>query len=113
MLPKKNRLTKKRDFQRVYSSGRSFFSSSLRLKILPNQLDSIRVAVVVSTKVSKKATKRNRLKRQLLEIVRLNLKKLLPGVDVVISAQPQALKQDYPELEAVFMGLAKKVKLLK
>ena len=113
MLPAKNRLTKEGDFKRVYTSGRSFFSSSIRLKTLPNHLAVSRAAVVVSTKVSKKATKRNKLKRQLREIIRLNFKKLNSGHDIVVSVQPQALKIDFEQLEKDLLGLLKKARILK
>jgi len=105
MLAFKYRLTKAKDFKKINRLGRSFFSSGLRVKFLANNLGLSRFAIVTSTKVSKKATKRNRVRRQLREIIRLNFAKIKPGYDVIIFVQPQLLGKSYQELEAkIFMA---------
>jgi len=113
MLTVKNRLTKERDFKKINRSGRSFFSSCFRLKYLTNNLGLNRFAIVVSTKISKKATERNRLKRQIREIIRLNQNKIKISHDVVVAAQTQALGKNYQDLEKNLLALITKAKLLK
>lgn len=113
MLSVKHRLTKEKDFKKIHASGRSFFSSWLRLRYLANNQELSRLAVVVSTKVSKKAVKRNRVKRQLREIIRLNLAKVKPGYDITISVNNKALDKDYKDLEKETLKLFAKARLLK
>lgn len=111
MLPRKYRLTKEKDFKKINSSGRSFFSTLFRLRYLANNLGISRFAVVVSTKVSKKATQRNRLKRQVREIIRLNRTKIKSGYDVAISVSNKALGKSYQDLEKDIASLFSKAKL--
>ncbi len=89
MLHKDNRLKKVRDFNLIMTHGRWVTGTGLRLKVLrlksvpelfPKRADpaefgvQLRFAVSVGTKIAKQAVKRNRLRRQLTEIIRLWLK---------------------------------------
>lgn len=113
MLPARNRLTKKKDFENIKESGNSFFSALFRIRILPNKLKSSRFAIVISNKVSKKATVRNRLKRQLREILRLNLAKFKCGFDIVLIVNNKALAKSYQELEVEVLRVLTKAKIVK
>jgi len=92
MLKKLHRITKKRDFDQFFGSqfkkakGYSAKSNSLIVKSLKNDLEISRFAFVISTKVDKRATKRNLIKRRLREIVRLRLKKMKTGYDIIFIA---------------------------
>ena len=112
MLPVSYRLTKEKDFKKISASGKSFFSSCLKVRFLANDLKVSRFAFVISTKVSKKAVDRNRLRRRLREIIRLSLAKVKPGYDIVVSTKSQALNKDYKELESELLNLLVKAKLL-
>lgn len=97
MLPIKNRLTKKIDFQRVLKKGNKIWSKSFFVKLeynhSPNQ--DPRFAFIVSTKISKLATVRNRIKRQLRESIRTTiLPHLVRSVSVVIIANQEITKQN-------------------
>jgi ribonuclease P protein component len=112
MLPRGYRLTQERDFRRVNSRGQSFFSTEFRLRKLANLTEKSRFAVVVSTKVSKKATQRNTLKRQIKEILRLNLDKIKPGYDITISVNSKALNLDFDQLNQGLKKLLIKANLV-
>lgn len=114
MLPAGYRLQKDRDIRRAIGKGYKAFGLTLGLKFLPNKLEKSRFCFVISTKISKKAVKRNKLKRQLREIIRLNLDKISPHYDVVILTKPKAgvLEKDYQELEEELLGLLKRAKLM-
>jgi len=73
MLPKKYRLKKSGDIKSVLKLGRIVREGFLILKARENNLSSSRFAFLISLKVSKKATVRNRLRRKLSEFIRLNL----------------------------------------
>jgi len=111
MLVRKQRLTQDRDFKLVLRRGRAFFSPAFRLKCLANQLPLSRFGLIVSSKISKKATVRNRLKRQIRAIIRLDLKKIKPGYDLVISVKQPALKFTYQQLAEELVRGLKQLKL--
>lgn len=72
---------------------------------MENGLEFSRFGFVVSLKVSKKATVRNKIRRRLSEIVKVSAK---PGIDLVIIALPGAEKKDFLETkEAVNSALIK------
>lgn len=87
MLPFKNRLTRKKDYEKVQKIGRFVSSGNVALKILGNDLKETRVGFVVGLKYSKKAVERNLVKRKLREIFRSELKKIKKGVDIVVMAR--------------------------
>ncbi|MBU1326550.1 ribonuclease P protein component [Patescibacteria group bacterium] len=66
---------------------RSVSISTMRLVFRKNDLPLSRFAVVVSTKIDKRATVRNRIKRLIRESVRLLMPEITRGVDCVLCAQ--------------------------
>ena len=105
MLSKKNRLAKDLDIKKVFARGRSFLNSGISLRFLPKAgAGDARFAVVVSTKVSKRATKRNRLKRLIREELKSHLK-TFPYGDYIISVRPTAEKLE----EKKFLDLAAQI----
>lgn len=113
MLKATQRLSRARDFKKINSTGRSYYSPFLKLRFVSNGLPDSRCAVVVSTRVSKKATVRNRIKRRIAEILRLNFDKIRSGYDVVCYASARAVDVEYAELENQVGSLLAKAKLLK
>lgn len=63
MLPRRNRLLQKRDFDLLYRSGRFINSNFFKVSFLKTETKGFRAGVVVSTKVSKSAVERNRIRR--------------------------------------------------
>ena len=89
MFAKPFRLAKNKDVSFAFTRGRTFFSPLLTIKFLSGK--SLRFAVVVSTKVNKRAVVRNRLKRICRELIKKNSLKLSPG-DYMIILKPRADK---------------------
>ena len=113
MLPIKNRLINKKDFETVHRLGRFFSFGILAIKVHANAREEIRIGFAVGLKFSKKAVERNRIKRQLREIIRRNLDKLKPGLDVVIMVGKTQSKPDYLEMEKLALALLQKAGALK
>src|SRR3989338_2299019 len=111
MLAKKYRLTKSRDFRRLQTRGRSGYNLFFKLVFLPNRLAASRLAVVVSTRLSKKAVQRNRLRRQCLEIMRLHWRQISAGSGILLRPRHQTIGQAYPELEKALLALLRRAKL--
>lgn len=129
MLPSENRLAKVRDFNLVMKLGRWVNGSFLDIKVLelaknktyfPVKEDPIifekqlLIAFTVGLKVSKKAVERNRLKRQVREVVRLHLKdkKLKSGYYLLFVARPAIKGKEMAEISQEVNLLLDRAKLL-
>jgi ribonuclease P protein component len=102
MLPKQNRLRARQDFTTVYQKGirQNRFSLGLRAyhcHAEPQAQPHLRIGISISTKVSKRAVVRNRIKRQLRAALRHLLPRLANGWDFIIVVYPNALGCDYSE----------------
>lgn len=91
MLAKENRLQKDRDFQKVFKGSRPIHTQNLVLRVAKQNLRTeepknqrTRFGFVISNKISKLATRRNALKRQLRTIIQDRLGDIKLGYDVVI-----------------------------
>ncbi|EKD76599.1 MAG: Ribonuclease P protein component [uncultured bacterium] len=112
MLPAAQRLRRTSDIQSVYKTGRATFTPAVRVLAKATQLAQNRATVVVSTRVSKKAVERNRLKRQLRATLRKLLMQTNGTHDIVIIVQPKALKVDTTQLISALIFCFNKLHLL-
>ena|SRR3989344_571069 len=112
MLAKNYRLTKKSDFQQVFQAGKKDFNRLFNIRYKANKLAGSRVAVVVSTKVSKKATARNKLKRQTRSIIKLFLPKFRQNFDLIINILSPALNQEYEVIQENLLKILKKNQII-
>ncbi len=101
MLPRGRRLTSDYDFRKVKSRGTRIntpFFTFLYLR--KDGMAPSRFGFVVSTKVDKRATRRNRIKRLLSEGLLPLLSKVGNGYDIVFWVQRRALEAEANELWA-------------
>lgn len=70
MIARPHRVRTDRDIKRIFRTGRKYGVSELTFFVLPNRVERPRFAVVVGGTVSKKAVVRNRLKRQVRDVLR-------------------------------------------
>ncbi len=101
MIPKENRLRLKKAFERIFNDGKWGGQGCISLKYKPMEGSDPKIGFMVGKKVSKSAVKRNRIKRQLREMVRLMLKsgKFTGKYDVIVIAKPEAERKDPKEKE--------------
>lgn len=111
MLKRKNRLKGRKNFELVLREGKTFFSKNLVLKILPIETNEIKFGFIVSKKISKKATKRNKIKRWLREIVREEIKNLKGGFWGILLAKKEILETDFWKLKEEVKKTFEKAKL--
>jgi len=110
MLAKNNRLTKKKDFDAVFTKGKSVKQGFLLVKMAPNALPENRYGFVISKKVSPKATVRNKLKRQLRTIVAALPAPSQNSQDFVFIVLPGLQKEPFTLLEGLVANIFKKIK---
>lgn len=79
------------DFEKLFVQGKRTHLPALSLVYVDNGKGETRYAVVVSISVTKRATARNRLRRQLSEHVRRLLPTMLLGYDCVFIVRSPAL----------------------
>ena len=96
------------EFRRIYAKGRSGVSPYLVVYVRPNRRGHNRLGVTVSTKLGH-AVVRNRVRRRLREIFRLNQKALAQGYDFILVARTRAVGAEYRELERAFLGVCGKL----
>lgn len=112
MLPRPHRLTKDKDFKRIFKQGKGFREQILVLKTIDNSLKKSRFGFIVSNKISKRATVRHKIKRRLRKIISLRINNITKGKDVILVAQPGMAEKTYQEIEKVMTRLLIKARLI-
>lgn len=111
-MDKKNRLTKREYFDKVYRHGKSAANHQFVLYyMVKRQQEEFRLGVSVSKKLGN-AVVRNRIRRMLKEIVRLNAARIPGGYDLILLARKPAAEMDYHEMEKSVLHVLKRASLL-
>lgn len=113
MLFRKNRLNRKKDFERVIKNGKGKKDRYLAIKFLENGLDYSRIGFVISRKIVKKATRRNLIKRRLRECFRKILPETKKGLDIVIFSLEGIDKLDFSQIKDNLENILQESNLLK
>ena len=99
------------EFRRIYRRGRSAVSPCLVVYCQKNRRGQSRLGVTVSTKLGH-AVVRNRVRRRLREIYRLNSEKMPAGYDIIIVARVRAAETPYRKLERHYLRCLSELGLL-
>ena len=103
------RLRLRSEFQAVYTRGKRTRGKIMTLIIyFPQEEHSFKAGLTVRKKFYKRAVDRNKIKRRLREIVRLNREKLPDNVWIVMHAEPGILNVSWQTLENEFNELCMK-----
>jgi ribonuclease P protein component len=113
MFVQKNRLRKEKDIKMVFSKGKSTYDSICGIKWKKNGLEDTRFAIVIGTKVHKRAVRRNRLKRQYRDTLKSLLPHLPHDIDVLLLVRKEALDLTAIERKERLTSVFRKAKLLK
>lgn len=99
-FPRSNKLVQSLDFQRIFKKADIRSADRyLCLLVSYNQKPYARLGMAIAKKKIRKATARNRIKRLVRESFRTH-KTSIPGVDIVVLAQPPAAAIDNAQLLA-------------
>ncbi len=104
-------LKKNYEFRRLYDKGAKAAMPRLVLYCRKSRGGKNRLGLTVGKKTGK-AVVRNRVRRRLREIYRLNEQRLVKGVDIVIVARTAAVSATFRELEEDFLKAANKLGLI-
>ncbi len=98
-------------FRRLYATN-GFANGFMVLYARKNRLGANRVGITTGKKLGH-AVVRNRVRRRLREVYRLNEEKFQPGWDIVVVARSKAITAKFSDLSAGYLSLAKKAGLLR
>lgn len=110
-LPKHKRLAKRREFVRVYETGRKLFSRYSVLFFAANDLPHSRIGITATKKLGK-ANVRNRLKRWTRETYRRQREPLgldARSLDIVVNVKPNAAAASFADYSADLARALEKV----
>lgn len=99
------------EFRRMYAKGKSGVSPCLVVYCRPNHRAHNRLGITVGAKLGH-AVVRNRVRRRLREIYRLNQQQMKQGYDIVLVGRVRAVSASYQELERAFLRVCEKLSLL-
>jgi len=108
MLKKKYRLLKETKFDKKDAYPSPFFV----LKIAKNEKSFNSYGFIVSKKIDKRATVRNKVKRKIRVCIEDNLDKIKPGYDMLFILKKQILNKTTKEISELTLGELEKQKLL-
>lgn len=98
-------------FRRLYATS-GHANGYLALYARANHTATNRVGITTGKKLGK-AVVRNRVRRRLREIYRLNEDRFTPGWDIVVVARTRCVDADFQKLTHAYLSLAEKAGVLK
>lgn len=104
-------MKKNHEFRRLYAKGKSAVLPPLVLYVRKTGRDTNLLGITVSTKIGN-AVCRNRVRRRLREIYRLNEMRLPRGLELVLVARQKSPFVSYTELERSFLEGCKRLGIL-
>lgn len=111
-LSKQNRLRKNKNFQAVYRTGKSYANRMMVVYVLPQAGSERRIGFAAGKRLGK-AVVRNRVKRLMREVYRLNQYRLVDeGADLVLVGRQAMVKADLPAVTRAFLDLCGRARIL-
>ena len=106
-FPKSARLYRAAEFARLRNEGRSVHGKFMVLRLLrSSDVTPTRIGIVTSRRVGG-AVFRNRVRRRLRELVRVDRPRLAPNFWLVLIARPYAVEAKFHALREEWRALAK------
>jgi ribonuclease P protein component len=103
-FPKQFRLLTRGEFRRVYEEGQRRSAPLCTIFFRANGLNHSRLGITTPTRLGK-AVLRNRIKRRLREVFRLNRAAMAPGWDMIVNPRPAAATAAIERLTAELLRL--------
>lgn len=111
-MQKEFRLTQRADFNKIYRFGRSSANRQFVIYVMPHAgTEHFKCGISISKKIGN-AVMRNRLKRQIKEIVRHESDQIIRHVQFIIIVRKPAVGLDYVQLRHSLIHILRKARLL-
>jgi len=104
-----HRIGKKEDFASIFKEGRFINGSFMLLKTKKTDREYMRLGILVGHKISKRATARNKLKRQLREIFGKYASAGKTGIDIIVMPKPEIVTKSFKEIKEEAEGLLRRI----
>ncbi|MBQ6372637.1 MAG: ribonuclease P protein component [Oscillospiraceae bacterium] len=104
-------IKKNSDFRHIYAKGKTCVSPYLVVYCRRNRTNVSRLGITVSAKIGN-AVCRNRIRRRLREIYRLNSSLLKPGFDIIIVARTKSINAEYRMMNDAFLECCSSLELI-
>ncbi|HUS52021.1 MAG TPA: ribonuclease P protein component [Candidatus Bathyarchaeia archaeon] len=109
MLPKKHRLPLRTDLVEIKKKGKLFQGELFSLLVAKTDKSKpARFSFIISTKIHKRAVKRNQARRLLIEAIRSFLPQVKPGFDALFLAKKKLVGKKLKEVSLEVENLFKK-----
>lgn len=108
-MEKNLRLRKNRDYNLVYKKGKKFYNRYFILIIKKKGKQNTRVGFSITKKYGN-AVERNRMKRQLREIIRKQAHSLKKGIDMVVIPKKNTKELSFSQLNESLRAVLEKSK---
>lgn len=99
-LNRKNRLSRKDDIIKTVRFGKKIGKECFLIHFLKSDKPFSKLAVIIPKKVEKRASARNKYRRQITEIMRTIFSKTKKHMDFVIKVGPEIKNKNFQELKA-------------
>lgn len=107
---KLERLRLKKDFESVFKEGRKFTTNALLMWYKPSE--HTRLGIIISAKLGK-AVLRNRIKRIIREVFRLNQHKITAKTDIILYPRATGDFTNFENAQNYILSVWKKAGILK
>ena len=96
MLAKINRLNKEKEFKKIFLKGKFFSGKNINFKIyFENYQKHPKFAIIINKKTETLATKRNKIKRQISQVLFKLIDSIKPNIKliIIVKTPPKVFKE--------------------
>ena len=94
------------EFKRVYSGGKNYWNRNLVLYVKKNNVGNTRVGYSITKKIGNSVV-RNKIRRRMKEIYRLNFSSIRGNYDLIFIPKKNVVDISYKELESAMLHILK------
>ena len=105
------RLRSNMEFRKVYSGGKNYWNRNLVLYVKKNNVGNTRVGYSITKKIGNSVT-RNKIRRRMKEIYRLNFHNIKSDYDLIFIPKKNTVDISYKELESAMLHILKLANIL-